>query len=196
MAPLAVVASLVLFAVLAIAVDQGLASAAKARQENALDDARAACMEASFAFKAKNADDPGRLVAERAIRAIRGAGCGGRIEAWFYEAPEGAVPADERLWVIGLQVTEDLPTVFARGFGVEAIAVASHRVVAAVPYAEERVWRPNERICGRFELPAGAGAGAAAFTPLASLDEFPAEMGEQARAALSAGSEAEEGRLL
>ena len=59
--PLVLVAALALFAVLAFSVDQGIAYAAKARQENALDAARAACMDASFALVAKNADDPGRM---------------------------------------------------------------------------------------------------------------------------------------
>ena len=57
MAPLAVAAAFVLFAALAFSVDQGIAYATKARQENALDAARAACMDASFALRAKNDDD-------------------------------------------------------------------------------------------------------------------------------------------
>ena len=39
----------------------------------------------------------------------------------------------ERVWAVGLQVEEESPTVFARGFGVEGISVASHRVMTAVP---------------------------------------------------------------
>lgn len=195
MAPLAVVSTFVLFAVLAFAVDQGLASATKARQENALDAARAACMEASFTLVAKNDENPARLLADRAARAVREGGCEGRVEVWFYEASEDAASADERLWVIGMQVSEDAPTVFARGFGIEGIAVASHRVVVAVPYAETRVWRPAERVCGRFNLAAGERPEAASFTPLASLDEFPLEVGEQVRAATASKAKVEEGRV-
>lgn len=87
--PLVLVAALALFAVLAFSVDQGIAYAAKARQENALDAARAACMDASFALVAKNADDPGRMVADRVVRTARDAGFEGKASVWFYETPGG-----------------------------------------------------------------------------------------------------------
>ena len=181
MAPLAVAAAFVLFAALAFSVDQGIAYATKARQENALDAARAACMDASFALRAKNDDDPAARFAERAVRAVRDAGCAGSVAVWFYEAPETDTAEGER------------PTVFARGFGVEGIPVASHRVMTAEPYAEDRVWRPDERTCGRFDVAAGLDAVDAAFTRLGSLNEFPAEIGDQVRAALSDRVDEEEG---
>lgn len=194
--PLAVVSSLVLFAVLAFAVDQGLAYAAKARQENALDAARASCMDASFALSAKNVHNPARLIAEQAATSVRAQGCEGHLTVWFYEAPSEMLPSTERLWVIGMQVEEEVPTVFARGWGVVGLPVASHRVVTAVPYAESHVWRPDERTCGRFDVVAGATPHKATFVPLNSLEEFPAEMGEQVRAATSAkASEEKEGSI-
>ncbi|CVH77403.1 hypothetical protein BN3658_01090 [Coriobacteriaceae bacterium CHKCI002] len=193
MALLAVAAAFVLFAALAFSVDQGIAYATKARQENALDAARAACMDASFALRAKNDDDPAARFAERAVRAVRDAGCAGSVAVWFYEAPETDTAEGERMWAVGLQVEEESPTVFARGFGVEGIPVASHRVMTAMPYAEDRVWRPDERTCGRFDVAAGLDAVDAAFTRLGSLDEFPAEIGDQVRAALSDRVDEEEG---
>ena len=84
MLPLAVMCVLVLFAVLAFAVDQGIAYAAKARQENALDAARSACMDASFALAAKNDENPGRLVANLVIRTVREEGFSGRVRVWFF----------------------------------------------------------------------------------------------------------------
>ena len=140
--PLVLVAALALFAVLAFSVDQGLAYAAKARQENALDAARAACMDASFALVAKNADDPGRRVADRVVR-------------------------------------------IARGYGIEGLPVASYRVLTAMPYAGEKVWRPETRRCGRYDYPAGATAGSWTYEALNSLDAFPAELAEAARATLA-----------
>ena len=119
MAPLVVAAAFVLFAALAFSVDQGIAYATKARQENALDAARSACMDASFALRAKNDDDPAARFAERTVRAVRDAGCAGSVSVWFYEAPETDVAEGERVWAVGLQVEEESPTVFARGFGVE-----------------------------------------------------------------------------
>ena len=85
--PLVLVAALALFAVLAFSVDQGIAYAAKARQENALDAARAACMDASFALVAKNADDPGRMVADRVVLTARDAGLYGQASVCIYENP-------------------------------------------------------------------------------------------------------------
>ena len=122
--PLVLVAALALFAVLAFSVDQGIAYAAKARQENALDAARAACMDASFALVAKNADDPGRMVADRVVRTARDAGFEGKASVWFYETPEESVSSTERHWVVGMQFEEESPTVFARGYGIEGLPVA------------------------------------------------------------------------
>lgn len=189
MVPLVVVASLVLFAVLAFAVDQGIAYAAKARQENALDAARAACMDASFALVAKNADDPGRMVADRVVRTVRDAGFRGAVFVWFYEAPEESASSTERHWVIGMQLEEESPTVFARGYGIDALPVASYRVMTAMPYAGERVWRPTERRCGRYDYPAGTDATSWSYEALSSLDAFPAELAEAVRAALAGGRE-------
>lgn len=192
--PLATVAALVLFAVLAFAVDQGLAYAAKARQENALDAARASCMDASFALAAKNADNPARLIAERAAHSVRTQGCEGHLTVWFYEVPQNLLPATERLWAIGMQVEEEVPTVFARGWGVTNLPVASYRVVTAVPYAEAQVWRPDGRTCGKFDLAAGASPPSTTFVSLSSLEEYPAEIRDQVRAAISAkASDGKEG---
>ena len=152
--PLVLVAALALFAVLAFSVDQGIAYAAKARQENALDAARAACMDASFALVAKNADDPGRMVADRVVRTARDAGFEGKASVWFYETPEESVSSTERHWVVGMQFEEESPTVFARGYGIEGLPVASYRVLTAMPYAGEKVWRPETRRCGRYDYPA------------------------------------------
>lgn len=158
MALLAVAAAFVLFAALAFSVDQGIAYATKARQENALDAARAACMDASFALRAKNDDDPAARFAERAVRAVRDAGCAGSVAVWFYEAPETDTAEGERMWAVGLQVEEESPTVFARGFGVEGIPVASHRVMTAM--------RPMPRTaCGVLT----SGRAGASTSPRASM---------------------------
>lgn len=188
MLPLVVVSALVLFAVLAFSIDQGIAYAVKAQQENALDAARSACMDASFALVAKNAEDPGALVAERVVRSLRDEGCEGSASVWFYEAPAEQLPSSERLWVVGMQVKGESKTVFARGYGIEGLPVASYRVMTAVPYAGEKVWRPSKRRCGRFDAVLGKGGSALAFTALPSLDAFPREVAEAVEAALPDGT--------
>lgn len=188
MLPLAVMCVLVLFAVLAFAVDQGIAYAAKARQENALDAARSACMDASFALAAKNDENPGRLIANLVTRTVREEGFAGRVRVWFFEAPADVLPATERLWAIGMQLEEDVSTVFARGYGIDSLPAASHRVVLATPYASECVWRPDMRACGRYEVSAGADLATSRYTELADLDAFPDEMVAEVRGALPEGS--------
>ena len=182
MLPLVVVAVFVLFAVLAFSVDQGIAYATKARQENVLDSARSSCMDASFALVAKNADDPGRMIADWVVRTVRDAGFRGEVSVWFYEAPEASASSAERHWTIGIQLAEVSPTVFARGYGIDGLPVASYRVMTAMPYAGEKVWRPAERRCGRYDCAAGAEVTVCSYKALTSLDAFPAELAEAARA--------------
>ena len=152
--PLVLVAALALFAVLAFSVDQGIAYAAKARQENALDAARAACMDASFALVAKNADDPGRMVADRVVRTARDAGFEGKASVWFYETPEARASSTERHWVVGMQFEEESPTVFARGYGIEGLPVASYRGkgVAAGNEALRTIRLPGGSDCGLMDV--------------------------------------------
>ena len=187
MAPLIVVCALVLFAVLSFAIDQSIAYGAKARQENVLDTARSACMDASFALVAKNSEDPGGAFSQLVAKTIRSEGFSGRATVWFYEAPTAYLPSSERLWAIGVQLEQRAPTVFARGFGIESLPVASHRVLVAVPYASESVWRPETVSSGRYEIAEGADQERVAFYPIESLEGFPDEVAAEVRASLPEG---------
>lgn len=129
--------------------------------------------------------DPGRMVADRVVRTARDAGFEGKASVWFYETPEESVSSTERHWVVGMQFEEESPTVFARGYGIEGLPVASYRVLTAMPYAGEKVWRPETRRCGRYDYPAGATADSWTYEALNSLDAFPAELAEAARATLA-----------
>lgn len=182
--PLAVVSVFILIAFVSFSVDQGIAYAAKARQENAIDGARASCMDASFALAAKNDEDPARAVARQVTESVRAQGFSGSVTVWFYEAPRDAMPRSQRLWVVGIQLQEDVPTVFARGFGIGSIPAASYQVVDVVPYASDRAWRPEERVSGRYEVRAGESFSHASFRRIDALDGFPKELAEEARAAL------------
>ena len=73
-APLAVVVCLVLVTTLGFAVDHGVVYAAKAHQEQALDAARQACMDASGAVSAKYADNPGLTLADGIVQTVRDQG--------------------------------------------------------------------------------------------------------------------------
>lgn len=184
-APLVVMAALLLFAVLAFSIDQGIACVAKVKQENALDAARDACMDASFALVVKNDDEPGRAVAHRIAETLRREGFAGEVAVWFYEAPAAEVPTSRRVWGIAIQVQEQSPTVFARGFGIASLPVASKRIVMAEPFADTVVWRPGHDVCGRFELTGDAEVSALLFERLSRLDEYPAELAAALRASIA-----------
>lgn len=184
MAPLVVVATIILISVLSFGIDQGIAYAAKDRQVQALDAARRACMDPTGALPAKFSEDPGRAITQLAADAIAKQGVAGDVVVWFYEAPASAMPADERLWVIGMQVSQDVPTAFGRALGVKSIPASTSLIIEAKPYASVKVWRPQQRICGRYRLTSGAGASAAAFASIGSIDGFPGEMADRIRRAL------------
>lgn len=184
MLPLVVVSVFVLLAVVAFSVDQAIAYAAKARQENALDSARAACMDASFSLVAKNDDNPGRALAECVVKTVRNDGFQGRVRVWFYEVSPESLSSSERLWAIGMQLEEAAPTVFARGFGIESLPVASHRSMSATPYSGEVTWRPEKRVCGCFDVEPDAGVGQITFVQMENLSEFPDEIIADVHAAL------------
>ena len=185
-APLALTAVLLLFAVLAFSVDQGIACAAKVRQENAVDAARDACFDASFALMAKNADDPGLAVARRIAELLRSAGFSGAATVWFFEVPKEDLLASRRVWGVAVQLQEQAPTVFARGFGIESLPVASKRVLVAEPFAGSVVWRPDRSGGEVFELASGAEPTALARRGFDRLDDGPAELEREVRAAVAA----------
>ena len=185
-APLALTAVLLLFAVLAFSVDQGIACAAKVRQENAVDAARDACFDASFALMAKNADDPGLAVARRIAESLRSAGFSGAATVWFFEVPKEDLLASRRVWGVAVQLQEQAPTVFARVFGIESLPVASKRVLVAEPFAGSVVWRPDRSGGEVFELASGAEPTALARRGFDRLDDGPAELEREVRAAVAA----------
>lgn len=180
-APLAIVSIFVLIAVMAAAVDVGIAYCAKNHQEQALDSARAVCMDAATSQQAKYADNPGEFLADAIASNVRSQGVDGELVVWFYEAPKGSVPESQRLWVVGMQIADQVPTVFGKGFGLDSVDAASWRIVRATPYSSQKVWRPDRRICGKFTFSAGRGASQGIFTAVGSLEGFPAEIVDQVR---------------
>lgn len=176
-APATTVSALVLAAVLAFSVDQALALALKSRQENALDAVRSSCMGASQGLVAKNSECPGDFVARSVNETLREGGFEGEAVVWFYEAPDGEVAQSRRLWAVGIQVSEDSPTVFARGFGLESIPVASKGVVVAEPFSDTLAWRPSDSGSGRYVFAAGSGASdPPAFERKDGLASYPKEV--------------------
>lgn len=180
-APLAVAVCLVLVAALGFTVDHGVAYAVKTHQEQVLDAARQACMDASGAVLAKYADDPGLALANTIAQAVRDQGISSSLTVWFYEAPAQSTRRNERLWVVGMQIEQQVPLPFSAPASPQALTVASSRALVAKPYSAEAVWRPERRICGLYRFAEGEAAGAATFSPISSLQGFPGEMVELAQ---------------
>ena len=182
-APLAVALCLVLVMTLGFLADCAVLYGAKARQEQALDAARSACMDAGQAASAKYGDDAGAVLADSIVDQIRGQGVEGAVSGWFYEAPARAVAESERVWVVGMQVEEAKALPFAVSSAPDA-KVASSRVFSARPYAAQKVWRPDARICGVHRFDDGCGAGQGRFSAINALEGFPREIAEEAQARL------------
>lgn len=186
-APLALISVLLLFGVLACSIDQGIACAVKTKQETALAAVRSRCMEASFALPAKNAEQPGAVVAAAAASTLRDNGFEGRATIWFYELPQTDVGTARRLWIVGVQVEEGSPALFARGFGWESFPVASTRIIVIEPYADTRSWRPQDSGNGRYALSSGESIDRLSFERLDAIDQYPVEIADRAVMAAGAG---------
>ena len=166
-APLAVALCLVLVMTLGFLADCAVLYGAKARQEQALDAARSACMDAGQAASAKYGDDAGAVLADLIVDQVRAQGV------------EGAVS----VWLVGMQVEEAKALPFAVSSAPD-VKVASSRVFSARPYAAQQVWRPDARICGVHRFGDGCGAGQGRFSAISALEGFPREIAEEAQARL------------
>lgn len=181
--PLVVSSVFVMIGILAFSVDGAIAYTAKVKQENALDGSRNSCMSCSHALVLKNSDHPGRDIARTVGGSLRDDGFEGEIVVWFYEMREGELPASRRLWVIGVQIEEGSPTVFAQSLGIESIPVASNEVMIAEPFSDTRAWRPEDSGNGRYVVADHESIDALGYERLDDLARYPAEMVDRVLAA-------------
>lgn len=181
--PLVVSSVFVMVGVLAFSVDGAIAYAAKVKQENALDGSRNSCMSCAHALVLKNSDHPGRDIARTVGWSLRDEGFEGGIVVWFYEVREGELPASRRLWVIGVQIEEESPTVFARSLGIESIPVASNEVMVAEPFSDTRAWRPEDSGSGKYVVADHENTDAPRYERLDDLTRYPDEMVDRVLAA-------------
>lgn len=177
--PASIAAAFLLMMALCAVVDPSCAMLCKVQQENALANAKEECMQPAFALEQKNSDTPGRDVAERVVASLRASGFGGEAIVYYYEAPESATGPAKRLYVVGVQVKEDYETIVSRGVGVETLPVASYTVFSAVPYSEEKAWRPAKAGSGSY-VSASQGA-TLSYAEIAGLEGFPEEVVAEAK---------------
>lgn len=174
-------AMLLLFAFCAV-IDPACALFCKTQQESALAAAKEACMQPAFALAQKNSETPGRDVAESIVATLREGGFDGKVEVYYYEAPAALTGPAKRLYAVGVQVSEDYETIVSRGMGIETLPVASHTVFSAVPYSEERAWRPARTYSGVYAQ-ASPEAGLA-WTEKTGVEDFPDEVAAEAASQL------------
>lgn len=146
----------VLLAFLAVGFDLPRAIAAKTEQESALNLAREAEMAPAIGVVAKNADDPGALVAAELVRSLRAGGYDDRIEVWFHEVPAADLPENRRVFGYEVILISNLDPVFARVLGATDARVASSLVSLSMPYAETTTWRPTNARTGVYAAQSGS----------------------------------------
>lgn len=163
-----------LFALLAFGADAVLAIEAKAAQESALQTVQELRMAPAITLRAKNANDPGAVIAQYLMGALRNEGYEGAVAVWFYEAGPADGLADEsrRVYAYEVEAADRVPTAFARLFGADAIDVSSSFSTASQPYAEFAVWRPAATRCGVYRIEAGESPTGKTFSA-ASLADMP-----------------------
>lgn len=175
-----------LFAALAFGTDAVLAVEAKAAQESALQTVQELRMAPAVTLKAKNATDPGAVIAQTVMETLREEGYEGAVSVWFYEAgpAEGLTDARRRVYAFEVEAADRVPTAFARLFGVEEIEVSSSFSTASQPYAEFAVWRPRAPRCGVYRLEEGEPASGRSFAAQ-DLADMPGGIRAQIEGAVS-----------
>lgn len=172
--PACIAALFVLLFAFCALVDPACARFVKSAQESALSSAQAQVEKTSTAVQIKNSQTPGLDTSQAIVSDLRKSGYSGQVTVWFFEASVEQTGAAKRLFVIGVQLEEDMPTIISRGLGIESIPVGSHAVFSAVPYSAEQVWRPDTPINGIFK--ATAEGTSVNYESKNSITEFPAEM--------------------
>lgn len=186
-APAAILLSFALLALLAFAVDMAAAYALSVRSASNVQIAEEEAIANGSGFVLKNAEDPGRTVAEQVMESVRSQGADGAVTVWYWEAPAGwigdagALPEEKRLIVVGVECVEEYEPVAARAIGSGPWHVTASRVFAVVPYSEGAVWRPPSPGSGVYAIEAGADPPSMSYTPLASLSAYPEELAEEAQ---------------
>lgn len=176
-----------LFALLAFGADAALAIEAKASQESALQTVQELRMAPAITLKAKNANDPGASIAQCVMDALRDEGYEGGVAVWFYEAglADGLTDESRRVYAFEVEVSDRVPTAFARLFGVNAVDVSSSFSTVSQPYAEFAVWRPAVSRRGVYRIEAGESPAGKSFAA-ASLADMPSGIREQIEGGLAA----------
>ncbi len=162
-------------------IDLGGAFATRSNMENDLAVAVDSTKASGSGLVTKNADDPGKAIAEQVVSSLRQNGTKGRVCVWVEEAPASAVPQTMR--AIGVYVTlEGKYVPMTLGKLLNEISLGCENGCSVVPYSIEKAWRPATDVCGVYV--AEEGASDVVFTSH-TTDEVPAALTERVQDAIS-----------
>ena len=157
----------------AFAIDLGIAHIEKATQNDLAEQVEADQMKSANALLVKNSDTPQKDLAQGMISELRELGYAGEITAYYYEPKkaESGLDDSERVYVFGLTLTQDQPTIFGTMFGTKELTVSTTKWSWANPYAQSYTYHPTSAANGIAHVNAGEDASKMTWSNVANMNE-------------------------
>lgn len=162
---LGVAMTLLLAAMLALAVDLGIAFATSIHQNSMMQIAREESQSTANGFLVKSAADPLAELSSQCIESIRAQGFDGKIEVDAWEAGASlsmggkTLPSNKRVIAYEIRLDGTSPAIFARMAGIESIPVSATGDWNLILYSNSASWRPQTASAGAtFTCEAGKDA--------------------------------------
>ncbi len=162
---LGVAMTLLLAAMLALAVDLGIAFATSIHQNSMMQIAREESQSTANGFLVKSAADPLATLSSQCIESIRAQGFDGKIEVDAWEAAASlsmggkTLPSNKRVIAYEIRLDGTSPAIFARMAGIESIPVSATGDWNLILYSNSASWRPQTASVGAtFTCEAGKDA--------------------------------------
>ncbi len=162
---LGVAMTLLLAAMLALAVDLGIAFATSIHQNSMMQIAREESQSTANGFLVKSAADPLAELSSQCIESIRAQGFDGKIVVDAWEAGASlsmggkTLPSNKRVIAYEIRLDGTSPAIFARMAGIESIPVSATGDWNLILYSNSASWRPQTASVGAtFTCEAGKDA--------------------------------------
>ena len=162
---LGVAMTLLLAAMLALAVDLGIAFATSIHQNSMMQIAREESQSTANGYLDKSAADPLAELSSQCIESIRAQGFDGKIVVDAWEAGASlsmggkTLPSNKRVIAYEIRLDGTSPAIFARMAGIESIPVSATGDWNLILYSNSASWRPQTASVGAtFTCEAGQDA--------------------------------------
>lgn len=148
--PLAIVASLVLVAMLALAFDFGAQLVVAERNNSDLQICREELNQTAAGFVIKNSSNPGKEIAQEALDSLREQGFSGQVAVYVSEAKKGysnngsTLASTRRLLSIEIIMLDQSTAMFSRISGIDTLPVTTDITFSISPYSAYSAWRPTD----------------------------------------------------